>query len=177
MNAVKPGEKRLSKPVKTTRGDLIEFNRKAWYYMKKTFNLTDTDLINLKAARCPAKVNNMSAYLFRYFNPEVVQQKGLTINDYECLNEHPELILYEGYQVLGKGGDLLIKERDRAGLSLLGEKIKSGEITEIGVVIEKTGAQKFLGGFEHFLMMGGFLIILVVIIVIVIAIVILISSC
>ncbi len=177
MKAEANHEAAISRKVKTTGGDIEGFNRKSWNYMKRHLNLDDQKLVRLNAARCPARINSLPAYLFRYFNIDDAQEKGLTIADYESLNDHPELILYEGYRVLSKGGELIIKKRDSVGASLLEEKLQKGEITDVGVVIEKSAAMKFLGGFGKFLAMGGFMIVLVVVLGIVIAISLLTKSC
>jgi hypothetical protein len=131
----------------------------------------------IKGATCPAKFNGLAAKLVRYFNDDAAMEKGLTINDYESLNVNPELILYEGYHILGRGGEIDIRERDTSGASFLEEKIKTGNITEIGVVIEKTAAQKWLGRIGKFLIMGGFMLVLVIILGLVIGISIAMKNC
>jgi hypothetical protein len=176
MKAETAIEKAAPRKVKTTRGDIEGFNRSTWNYMKKQHGLNDTQLIHMNAARWPAKVNAKPAHLFRYFSPEKAKEKSLAINDYESLNDYPDLILYEGFQVLGRGGEINIQKRDGA-VSFLQEKMQKGEITEAGIVIEKTAAQKFLGGFGRFLMMGGFMVVLLVIVGIVIAVSVLAKSC
>lgn len=35
--------------------------------------------------------------MFRIFHPAAVRNKGVIIDDYQSLDNHPELILYEGY--------------------------------------------------------------------------------
>ena len=42
--------------------------------------------------------------MIRIFDPAAAEEKGITIEDYESLDDHPELILYEGYyQENGRG--------------------------------------------------------------------------
>jgi hypothetical protein len=163
--------------VKKTRGMVGGFNRGVWNYMKKEIKLSETEILNMKQATCPAKFNSMAATLIRYFNPDVAKENGVTIEDYESLNEHPELILYEGYYISGKGGEITIKKWEGVGTSLVEEKIKKGAITEVGVVIEKTAAQKMLSGCGHFMLMGGFLLVLILGLVIAIAISALVKGC
>jgi hypothetical protein len=177
MKEENTNSKETTSQVKTTRGDIPDFDRTTWNYMKKHLNIPEIDLFKLRGARCPAKIHAMVANLFRFFNPENAKEKGLTINDFESLNEHPELILYEGYYVCGRGGEIIIKKFDGFETSILQEKIKKGEITEVGVVIEKTAAQKWLGRIGTFMMMGGFMLVLVVIVVLVVAISIALKNC
>jgi hypothetical protein len=96
----------------------------------------------LEGATCPAKVNDRASTLVRIFNPAIAKEKGVTIEDYESLNEQPELILYEGYYMRGRGGEIIIERREGVGTSLLEEKIKKGAITEVGVIHEKDTKQK-----------------------------------
>jgi hypothetical protein len=159
-----------NRPVKKTRGEIGVFNRGVWNYMLKQFKLTEAQLVQMKEAICPAKINGMPANLIRYFNLDIAKEKGITVNDYESLNEHPELILYEGYYVRGKGGQINIKKWEGVGSSVLEETIKNGSITEIGVVIEKSTTQKWLSRTGNFMAMGGFMLVLIVIVVLVVVI-------
>jgi len=165
-----------SKP-KTTKGNIKEFNRTAWNYMRKRYSLEEAQLILLHIAVCPAKVNGLPADLLRYFNIDYTEKLGIKIEDYEILNEHPELILYEGYQMRGSGGEIVIEKKEGNQPSFLEEKIKKGEITEVGIYIEPTASQKWLSGIGSFLMMGGFLLVLIFIVAIVLLISILTKGC
>lgn len=155
------GKKEIKKQIQITKGDVEGFDRGVWKYMKNQLKLTDADILKMKQARCPAKVNGKTSNVFRLFDPGIAKGKGITISDYEALNKYPELILYEGYRTYGKDGEIVIKKRSGDIASFLEEKIKSGEITDIGVFIQKTAGQKFLSGFGHFLMMGGFMLVLI----------------
>jgi hypothetical protein len=177
MKPEKPNKNNTTKPVQTTKGDTKDFDRVAWSYMKKQLKIPEMDIFKLKEAKIPAKINDMPATLARFFSPETVQNKGLTINDFETLNDHPELIVYEGYYVRGKGGEIVIQKTNAAGTSIIEEKIKKGDITEVGIVIKKTAAQTWLGRIGSFLMMGGFLVVIVVIIGIVMGISLAMKSC
>jgi hypothetical protein len=177
MNEVKTNKKEITSKVKTTRGDILNFDRIAWNYMKRQLKLPEAEILKMNEARCPAKVNNMETTLIRYFNPKNAAEKGLTINDFVSLNEHPELVQYEGYYVHGKGGEIIIKRTESVGTSLLDEKIKKGDITEVGAVKEKTAAQKWLGRIGAFMMMGGFMLVLFVIAALIVVISIATKSC
>jgi hypothetical protein len=177
MKGEKTNKVEITGQVKTTRGDILDFDRTTWNYMVKKVNIPETQLFKFRGARYPAKLNSMAVHLLRFFNTKTANEKGFTINDFESLNEHPELILYEGYHVCGKGGELIIKKFDGFETSILEEKIKKGEITELGVLIEKTAAQKWLGRIGTFIMMGGFMLVLAVIVVLVVVISILLKNC
>lgn len=177
MTEEKTTRKEIATQAKTTKGDIQSFDRTAWNYMNKQLKLTEPELLKLKGARCPAKVNHEVATLVRFFDPASAKDKGLTINDFESLNEHPELIQYEGYYVRGKGGEIIIKKFDGFGTSILEEKQKKGDITDLGIVIEKTAAQKWLGRIGTFMMMGGFMLVLVAIIGIIVGISLAMKSC
>jgi hypothetical protein len=165
-------EKTVIKQVKMTRGEIMRFNRARWFFMKKHFPFTDTQLAALRIASCPAKINGSEVTLVCYFNPASAEEKGLTIEDFETLNKHPELILFEGYEVNGKKDETIIQKRN-SETSLLEEKIKKGEITEVGVVSGNLTTQNLLNRLGSFMLMGGFVIIIVLVIIIVVAIAIL----
>jgi hypothetical protein len=153
---------------KTTKGEVERLDSSLWGLLKKEYKLGDSDILSLQQAKIPARVNSLPATLFRLFNEDNVKAKGLDIKDYEGLNEYPELVLYEGYRSKGQGGEFIIKKINNGDGSFLEKKSKSGEISDVGTIIPLTGGQKFLRGFGHFLMMGGFLLVIIVIVAIVI---------
>jgi hypothetical protein len=163
MKEAKTQKETVTSQVKKTRGKIKVIDRAEWYYMKKRYTFTDIQLASLNEATCPAKVNDMPATLVRIFNPDIAKEKGVTIEDYESLNEHPEWILYEGYHVGGRRGEIIIQKREGVGTSLLEEKIKQGAITQVGVTVEKTGSHKWLDRIVSFMAMGGFILVLFVI--------------
>jgi hypothetical protein len=171
----KQAKEKATKPMTKTKGEIAGFNRATYNYMKKQLKLEETEIFQMSAAISPAKINGKAANVVLFFNTEIAKEKGITINDYETLKDHPELILYEGYYVRGSGGEVNLKKWDRVSPSLLQEKIQNSEITEVGVVIPKTGTQIFLSRFLNFLAMGGFLVIIIVGVVIAVLISILVS--
>jgi hypothetical protein len=154
----------VTRPEKKTRGKVAEIERVVWLYMRKPLMLTDDKIFPLREATCPAKINDESATLIRIFNPDTAKEKGITIEDYESLSEHPELILYEGYHIKGRGGEIVIEKRNELGASLIEEKIKEGNITDVGVIFEKTTKQKWLGRLGKFLLYGGWFLIVIIIV-------------
>ncbi len=74
-------EKTTVKEGKKTRGKVDAFDRVVWNYMKKQHMLTETQILQLKVATCPAKVNGMAATLVCSFNPDIAKEKGVTVED------------------------------------------------------------------------------------------------
>jgi hypothetical protein len=173
----KQNKEKITKDMTVTRGKIESFNRATMNYMKKQLNLQETEIFNMSLAVSPAKFKGEAANVVLFFNPDTAKEKGVTIEDYESLKEHPDLILYEGYYLRGIGAEVNIKKWNVDGTSLLQEKIQNLDITDVGVVIPKTGGQKFLSGFFNFLAMGGFLVIILVGVVIAVLISILVSRC
>jgi hypothetical protein len=169
--------KAAGRPTIRTKGEIGKFNRSVYYWMQKKHKLSDAILVRMKEATIPAKINGMSGNLIRYFNPDTAKEQGVTVEDYEILNEHPELILYEGYYVPGRKGEIDIGKFEGVGTSLLEEKITGGTITEVGIAMEKTTAQKWLCRVGSFMLMGGFMLVLLLIAGLAIAISILAKNC
>jgi hypothetical protein len=170
MEAAQATEKKTATKVEMTKGSTQDFDRIFWFYMKNNLKMAESEIVVFKEAKMPAKINGKAAVLARFFNSDIAKEKGLTIPNYVTLNKYPELIVYEGYFVHGRGGEIMIKKTESGGPSLLDEKIKKGEITDVGVVVPKTAGQLLSRGFGKFLMMGGFIIVLVAIFLIVIGI-------
>jgi hypothetical protein len=154
---------------KTTKGKVDGLDRGIWYYLKKKHGVSEQKLVQLKEALYPARISGNPATLVRIFDPDLAKEKGVTIADYEKLNEYPELILFEGYyHGRGKTREMIIEKKSEAGPSLLEQKIKEGAITEAGIVLEKTSTQKWIGRIGNFMMMGGFLLVLLLVVAIVV---------
>jgi hypothetical protein len=170
-------DKSPGRPMKRTKGEIGKFNRGVYFWMQRKYKLSDAILVRMKEATCPAKINGMAGDLIRYFNPDTAKERGITVEDYEILNEYPELILYEGYYVPGRKGEINIKKWEGAATSSLEEKINNGTITDVGIVIAKTAAQKWLSRIGNFMIMGGFMLVLILIAGLAIAISILAKNC
>jgi hypothetical protein len=166
-----------SKPLTRTKGEVKDIEGVTFYYMLNQLNIPQPELLHLHGAKCPAKVNGMSAYVVRFFNVDKTKEKGITIKDFDCLNDHPEMIVYEGYYVRRKKGEVVIKRREDVEPSFLDEGIKNGSITEVGLEMAKPAAQKWLGRIGNFMAMGGFILVLIVAAVLVILIAMWIKSC
>ncbi len=107
--------------VKKNRGRVDGLSgTEAWSYMQKKHGFTGEQLVNMRQAMRAAVVEGRSATLARIFDPAVAKEKGVTIEDYESLNEHPELILYEGYYYgRGQRSVIVIEKRSGIGPSLI----------------------------------------------------------
>ena len=145
-----------------------------WSLMQEKFGLTGDQLVQLRQALVPAKVQGNPGTLVRIFSPASCKEKGVTVQDFDSLNEHPELILHEGYY-WGRGGpgEIVVEEKPKVGSSLVEKKLQEGAITEVGITRKATGSQKALARLGHFLLYGGFLLVIVL----VVGLVILFSSC
>ena len=51
--------------------------------------------------------------MIRIFEQVIAGEKGITIDDYQSLDDHPELTLYEGYyrEVGGQATDIHIEKK------------------------------------------------------------------
>lgn len=166
-----------SRPLVKTKGEVKEIEPVTWDYMLDQLKIPQPELIRLRGAKTPCQVNGTDSYVVRFFNFDKSRDMGLNIRDYDSLNEHPELIEYEGYYVSGKGGAVIIKKWAGAETSFLEDKINNRVITDVGLEREKTIAQKALSGIGKFMMMGGFVLVLVVIAVLAILISYLLKGC
>lgn len=132
-----------------------------WNYMINEYGLTSNELTQLRKAVIPANVQGKRGTLVRVFDPTSCQAKGIYVKDFNGLNDHPELILYEGYfHWIGATSEILMEKRSGTGPSLLERELRDGGITEVGMIEERSSAGKWTGRFLTFLIGGGFLIIL-----------------
>ena len=154
-------------PAKMSKGKISTLSgTEAWWHLNKNYDVTGEQMVNMKQATIPAIIDGEPGTLVRIFDSTAEKKKGVTIADYVSLNDHPNLVLYEGYFVgRGRARKAVIEPRDSAAGSSIDKKIQEGAITQVGVIKKKTGGEKFL----TFLTMGGFLVIIVVIVGIVIA--------
>ena len=61
----------------------------------------------LKAVLHP-KEDQKNSFRIRIFDPETAKAKGVTVDNFTCLNTYPQLILFEGW--IGRNGeDIVLK--------------------------------------------------------------------
>lgn len=136
-----------------------------WSYMNVKHGLTGEQLLHVKQALCEAVVEGKPSTLVRIFDPDIAKAKGVDVQDYASLNDHPELILYEGYYGRGRAPDILIERCDGVGPSLLERRMREGAVT---VVEEVKAKRKWLSRIGNFMTMGGFLLVILLVVGIVI---------
>ena len=68
-----------------------------WGYIAGRHGVTVNMLQNLRRVECDGVVGGKQVTMIRIFDPASANEKGVAIEDYESLDSHPELILYEGY--------------------------------------------------------------------------------
>lgn len=87
--------KKRKKTVKKIEGGLWDYMVK--YVAKQGIRLSV--LQSLRMVDCNVLVGDkpVGVTMFRIFHPAAVRNSGVTINDYQSLDSHPELVLYEGH--------------------------------------------------------------------------------
>jgi hypothetical protein len=85
-----------------------------WGYMVRQGVIVDI-LRNWKCVECDVVVENKPTNLtmIRIFDPAAADKKGIDVDDYATLDDHPELILYEGdyHKVGGQATDIRINQK------------------------------------------------------------------
>ena len=92
----KKGTEHKSSKKRKSRVDLIS-GSVLWPYMIKQYGLTPDDLLDLRRVESDGVVGGEPVVMIRIFDPASANKNGVTIDDYDGLDSHPELILYEGY--------------------------------------------------------------------------------
>lgn len=142
-----------------------------WLYMQQEHALTVEQLVQLRRATIPAQIRGKPGTLVRIFAPDSPQAKGITVKDFDALDNYAGLILYDGYYFKRGGpGEILIEKRTGKDPSLLERELQDGSITEVGMKEEASGAIKWLKPFGSFLLRGGWLVVFFLVIVIIVAI-------
>ncbi len=169
--AIEAGANASTKKLRKTRGkvDLIS-GTETWSCLVSQCGLTGEQMVQLQQALICAKVQGKPGTLVRIFAPTSCKERGVEVPDFVSLDEHPELILYEGYYSGSRRSfEGVMEKRTGIGPSLLEQRLQEGAITEVGITTEGVGAKKWLGRFGHFLLLGGWVIIIALIVRIVIA--------
>ena len=102
------GKEKKKRAVKKIEGAL-------WGYMVSQQGVIVDVLQNLRRVERDAVVGDkpVGLTMIRIFDPGTANQKGVTIDDYKSLDNHPDLILYEGYyrEVSGQATDIRIEKK------------------------------------------------------------------
>lgn len=77
-----------------------------WCYMVSQHRVTVDILHNLRRVERNVVVGGkpVPVIMIRIFDPATAKKKGVIIDDFESLDSHPELILYQGYYEIGTDG-------------------------------------------------------------------------
>ena len=99
------GKQKKKKAVKKIEGTL-------WGYMVSKGRTVDI-LQNLRRVEQDGAVGRKQVIMIRIFDPATANEKGVAIDDYESLDNHPELILYQGYylEIGGEAKDIHIERK------------------------------------------------------------------
>lgn len=74
-----------------------------WNYMRDKHGLTGEQLMYLRQATWDGVVGGKPVTVVRIFDPAAATKQGVNVEDYHNLDNHPELILYEGYYYTSRG--------------------------------------------------------------------------
>jgi hypothetical protein len=75
-------------------------------YLTENFNLRREDLIPLQWVARKELFDGDPANFVRIYSGTKTQEKGVTINNFDDLNNHPDLVLFEGHVFGGKAMNL-----------------------------------------------------------------------
>lgn len=74
-----------------------------WNYMQDKHGLTGEQLTDLRQATWDGVVGGKPVTVVRIFDPAAATKQGINVEEYPNLDNHPELILYEGYYYTSRG--------------------------------------------------------------------------
>ena len=106
----KAGEEKVKekkeKAIKKIEGSL-------WGYMVSQQGVIVDVLQNLRRVERDGVVGGKQVTMIRIFDPATTKEKGVAIEEYESLDDHPELILYKGYylEIGGEAKDIHIEKK------------------------------------------------------------------
>jgi hypothetical protein len=86
-----------------------------WGYMVSQHGVIVDILQNLRRVEKDAVVGDkpVGLTMIRIFDPATADKQGVAIDDYDSLDDYPELILYEGYyrEVSGQATDIHLEKK------------------------------------------------------------------
>lgn len=74
-----------------------------WSYMHSRHGISGEALVPLRRVESDGMVDDKPVTMIRIFDPATAEEKGVAIKDYQSLDSHPDLILYEGYYCEARG--------------------------------------------------------------------------
>lgn len=90
-------EKKKEKGVMGLGGSVV------WNYMRSRYGLSGDEMVLLRQVESDGMVGDQPVTMIRIFDPATAKEKGVAIEDYQSLDNHPDLILYEGYYREARG--------------------------------------------------------------------------
>ena len=83
-----------------------------WGYMVSQHGVIVDILQNLRQVQRDGVIEGNPAIMICVFDPAAADKKGVAIEDYESLGNHPDLILYQGYcREIGGQLDMHIEQK------------------------------------------------------------------
>ena len=74
-----------------------------WSYMHSRHGISGEALVSLMRAESDGMVGDKLVTMIRIFDPATAKEKSVAIEDYQSLDNRPDLILYEGYYSEARG--------------------------------------------------------------------------
>lgn len=79
-------------------------------YLENKFHLLPKDMVYLQCTRYQKARNSMPMSFIRIFDRVKAYEQGVMIKQYHNLDEHPELVLFEGHIL--KSGAVYLKKKE-----------------------------------------------------------------
>jgi len=90
-------EKKKEKGVMGLGGSVL------WPYMHSRYGLNGDAMVLLRRVESDGTIGDKPVTMIRIFDPATANEKDVAIEDYQSLDNHPDLILYEGYYCVARG--------------------------------------------------------------------------
>jgi hypothetical protein len=79
-------------------------------YLKNEFQLLPGDMQSLQCVTLSGSFGGFSVSVVRIFDQAETHKNGFVVNDYHDLDEHPEVVLFEGY--VFKDGPVHLRKKE-----------------------------------------------------------------
>jgi len=91
------------KGKKKERGVMGLGGSAVWYYLRRHYGLNGDEMVLLRRVESDGMIDDKPVTMIRIFNPAAAKEKDAAIEDYHSLDNHPDLILYEGHYCISRG--------------------------------------------------------------------------
>ena len=105
-----------SKAMTKKKKEVMKIESSAlWGYMVSKHGVVVDVLQNLRRVESDGLVDGEPVTVVRIFDPATTNERGVDVEDYHSLDDHPELILYEGYYRpdRGQATDIHVEQKNR----------------------------------------------------------------